>query len=147
MLLTNDGVAYHQTVRYEFGNKYYVRKRDHSARATYLRRSGHVATFSGMLMELGYVGTCCVNYKMQRGVPKLLEINPRVGSSLTSDINRYLLAYLNSLGVEQASGLTNSHVVPMPTFYPPRSLRSHLPYKVWQVLRTTRDTLRDLRSH
>jgi hypothetical protein len=43
--------------------------------------------------------TCWIDYKMDSGMPKLLEINPRFGATLTRDINRYLEAYLSSLGM------------------------------------------------
>jgi hypothetical protein len=33
--------------------------------------------------------------------PMLLEINPRIGASLMPDINRYLMAYLRSLGLSR----------------------------------------------
>ena len=106
-----------------------------SGRRTYLQHSEYVAIFSRMLIELGYVGTCCINYKMERGVPKLLEINPRVGSSLIPDINRYLFAYLRSLGAVD---------VFTPGFRRPQSLGSYLPYRAWQLLSTTRRASKDL---
>jgi hypothetical protein len=53
-------------------------------------------------VALGFnTGTCCIDYKIDNGLPKLFEINPRYGASLTGDINRYLKAYLRSLGVRE----------------------------------------------
>jgi predicted ATP-grasp superfamily ATP-dependent carboligase len=50
-----------------------------------------------VLVDLGYTGTCFIDYMLDSGGAKLLEINPRFGGSLAGDINRYLGAYLSSL--------------------------------------------------
>jgi glutathione synthase/RimK-type ligase-like ATP-grasp enzyme len=100
MLMVDGEVAYAQTVKHNMGQECYVfGKSTQSKRSTYLSESEHIAAFAPMLMALNYSGTCCIDYKIDNGVPKLLEINPRYGGSLTGDINRYLEAYLCSLGV------------------------------------------------
>lgn len=43
-----------------------------------------------IIADLGYTGTCCIDYKMVEGAPKVFEINPRMGSSLPGRINAYL---------------------------------------------------------
>jgi hypothetical protein len=46
-------------------------------------RSPHDALFADILRKIGFEGLCCVNYKMDGGRPRLLEINPRFGASLS----------------------------------------------------------------
>jgi hypothetical protein len=100
VLMVDHKVIYAQTVKHKMGENYYVKGAfKHPAQTTYLSKNEHIANFSAILMELGYSGTCCIDYKMHNGLPMLLEINPRFGASLTGDINRYLAAYLASLGV------------------------------------------------
>lgn len=36
-----------------------------------------------MLLDMNYSGICCLNYKIHNGVPKIMEINPRFGGSLS----------------------------------------------------------------
>jgi len=38
--------------------------------------------FASMLATIGFEGLCCVNYKLERGVPRVFEINPRMGWNL-----------------------------------------------------------------
>ncbi len=47
-----------------------------------LRRATHLPLFRDMLNAVGYEGLCCVNYKLQDGRVRFLEINPRFGASL-----------------------------------------------------------------
>jgi len=99
VLMVHDKVVYAQTVKYEMARSVYVKgKNCEPLRLMFLPQSDHIALYARLLVELGYTGTCCINYKMDNGVPKLLEINPRFGGSLVGDIDRYLGAYLGSLG-------------------------------------------------
>ena len=43
--------------------------------------------------EVGFEGLCCVNYKYRDGIPKILEINPRMGGSLA----RFFFSFLRRL--------------------------------------------------
>jgi hypothetical protein len=56
-----------------------------------------LAVFEPMLAALDYAGTCCIDFKMVGDTPRLLEINPRFGGSLTLGINAYVGAYLDCL--------------------------------------------------
>ena len=42
----------------------------------------HLALFADILKSVGFCGLCCVDYKLQNGVPAIFEINPRFGGSL-----------------------------------------------------------------
>jgi hypothetical protein len=100
LLLVNQEIIYAQTVKYEFVESVYVKgRRLRPMRYTCLPYNEYIDIFSKLLIELGYTGTCCVNYKLDNGSVKLLEINPRFGASLAHLINSYLVAYLSSLGL------------------------------------------------
>jgi hypothetical protein len=45
-------------------------------------RCPHLDLFERILASIGFEGLCCLNYKESAGRPYLLEINPRLGSSL-----------------------------------------------------------------
>ncbi|HSZ74429.1 MAG TPA: hypothetical protein VK779_06395 [Rhizomicrobium sp.] len=53
--------------------------------------------FVSILEKLNYTGTCCFNFKIANGIPKIFEMNPRYGWTLTLEINAYLDAYLDAL--------------------------------------------------
>jgi hypothetical protein len=119
ILLVDQRVAYARTVKYELGRKFYVKGANLNLgrrallpdiRTTYLPDNEYIATFSSILVALGYVGTCCINYKMHDGLPMLLEINPRFGASLIGDINRYMEAYLCSLGIADEADFQQGNV-------------------------------------
>jgi ATP-grasp domain len=151
VLMANDEVAYARTVKYEFGNRYYVKgMRFKFPRVTYLADNEHISTFSRILVTLGYTGTCCINYKMHGGVPNILEINPRFGASLIGDINQYLDAYLNTLGalneaVFYESGvphaLDKSRKLMLLTLMRGmvQWLLSRMPYRIWRLLQMVLD--------
>ena len=42
----------------------------------------HLALFGNILKSIGFSGLCCVDYKLQNGIPAIFEINPRFGGSL-----------------------------------------------------------------
>lgn len=48
-----------------------------------IRRSPFLDLFSAILSSIGFEGLCCVNYKVQNERPQIIEINPRMGGSLT----------------------------------------------------------------
>ncbi len=50
--------------------------------------------FADILQIAGFTdGTCCVDYKVVDGIPKIFEVNPRFGWSLLYDLGNYLRAY------------------------------------------------------
>lgn len=58
--------------------------------------------FTEVLRLIGFEGACCIDYKIEAGQIRLLEINPRCGFSLFRDINRFLQAYSAALGAGRA---------------------------------------------
>jgi carbamoylphosphate synthase large subunit len=52
--------------------------------------------FIELLRKLNYSGTACIDYKFdETGQIKILEVNPRIGFSLISEIDSYMFAYAN----------------------------------------------------
>lgn len=80
------------TIRYAFASDRHV-----MGRSPYVHRSPcrcpHPDVLSDMLRAIGFEGLCCFDYKVVDGVPKILELNPRLGGSLTP----YLFSFVNGL--------------------------------------------------
>jgi predicted ATP-grasp superfamily ATP-dependent carboligase len=51
------------------------------------------AEFTKVLEAIKYEGLCCIDYKVKDGLPKIFEINPRFGGSLTN----YFFSLLNEV--------------------------------------------------
>ena len=49
--------------------------------------------FAEVLNAINYEGLCCIDYKIENGLPKIFEINPRFGGSLTD----YFFSFLPKL--------------------------------------------------
>jgi carbamoylphosphate synthase large subunit len=56
-----------------------------------------IEVFKEILTALNYRGVGCFDYKLFDGIPKIFEINPRVGGSLPLDVNRFLDSYIHAL--------------------------------------------------
>jgi carbamoylphosphate synthase large subunit len=98
MLIAEGRVLFHRTLRVRMPTSVYVRnKATPVLHAELLADSPHLAAFAPLMLELGYTGTCCIDYKLDRGRPMLMEINPRMGRSLVMAISDYLRAYLGAL--------------------------------------------------
>ncbi|HEY1047010.1 MAG TPA: hypothetical protein VGF79_11265 [Bacteroidia bacterium] len=74
---------------YLFETGSYVKGKDKYI-CKYITTNPHLKQFSEVLNTMGYEGICCFNYKEIKGVPKIFEINPRFGGSLTEYFIRFL---------------------------------------------------------
>ncbi len=86
------------TFEYDMGASGKVKGKDGPVRQR-MMRSRHDEVFERILSAMGYEGLCCIDYKVEGGVPKVMEINPRIGSSLLP----YFFSYLRSLSREGAA--------------------------------------------
>jgi hypothetical protein len=68
-------------VRYGFNSNTPIKGQD-AADLTVVCRCPYLDLFARMLRTIQFEGLCCVNYKVVKGHPFLLEINPRFGGSL-----------------------------------------------------------------
>ena len=69
-------------VEYVYAHDLHKKCREQPPHYRRLRRATHLPLFRDMLNAVGYEGLCCVNYKLQDGRVRFLEINPRFGASL-----------------------------------------------------------------
>ena len=49
--------------------------------------------FEQILIQVNFNGVGCFNYKIVDGIPKIFELNPRVGGSLPLDLENFIDAY------------------------------------------------------
>lgn len=96
-------IWYAATARYELGRPDAVLgAHARPLRVTLTRGCVHLRGFAEILAALDYEGTCCIDYKLTDGVPRIFEINPRFGASLAHDVNAYLDNYLAALAARRA---------------------------------------------
>ena len=68
-------------IRYGFASDTPIKGQD-TPDLNVVHRSEYLDLFARVLRTVEFEGLCCVNYKVVRGEPFLLEINPRFGGSL-----------------------------------------------------------------
>ena len=85
------------TFSFSFDCDYFVKGKQQEWATMEITGTRYLDLFSQILRWLEFSGTCCFNYKIERGSPMIFEMNPRFGGSLCFDINSYLRAYLELL--------------------------------------------------
>jgi carbamoylphosphate synthase large subunit len=87
------------TLCYEhtFDSDYFIKGKWAKYKAWRKVQPPFVEVFAAILETLDYTGTCCFNYKIANGVPKIFEMNPRFGATLTKEVNAYLEAYMAAI--------------------------------------------------
>ncbi|MFP5439469.1 MAG: ATP-grasp domain-containing protein [Bacteroidia bacterium] len=70
------------TVRYKYPEAVYLQGNTKQV-SRHVVKCRHTEIFTHVLNIIGYEGLCCIDYKVQDGVPKIFEINPRFGGSLS----------------------------------------------------------------
>jgi hypothetical protein len=63
------------------------------------------ALFEDVMNSLGFQGFCCFNYKLVDGVPKIFEVNPRYGASMTLFLAEAIHRLQRSLRNTRGSGI------------------------------------------
>lgn len=98
-LLRVDGrIRYLLCYRYDMGQPLAVRGEAAAARSiTPADPEPALDRCSAILDALGFEGTCCFNYKLESGEPRILELNPRFGGSLVGDVTTYVQAHLDAI--------------------------------------------------
>ena len=93
-LVCDGALARELTVRYHHETAMFIKGAAQAGlQARTLGACPDLTTLRRMLAAIGYDGLGCANYKMERGVLKLLEINPRMGGSLCD----YFFSFLRSM--------------------------------------------------
>jgi predicted ATP-grasp superfamily ATP-dependent carboligase len=101
-ILMVDGVVhYHKTVHHVMGIDLFVKGGGETTAKSisqhYLDDMPFLEEFASVLRAIGYNGLCCIDYKVADGVPKILEVNPRIGFTVIQDINNFLEAYVGAI--------------------------------------------------
>jgi hypothetical protein len=99
-LVCRGSVFYQRTVRYEMPEGVLVKgEAGAPRRARFLTtRDPFADDFVRLLSAMQYEGSVCIDYKVEDATPIIMEINPRVGSSLLRDIDGWTDALLEALG-------------------------------------------------
>jgi predicted ATP-grasp superfamily ATP-dependent carboligase len=92
ILFTGNRIVKSLTLMYEFESETPIKGQDQDLQR-FICRCAHLELFGRILRTIGFQGLCCVNYKITRGQPFLLEINPRFGGSL----GPYFFSFLRHL--------------------------------------------------
>jgi hypothetical protein len=89
ILFKNQRIACALSIKHVFETETPIQGLD---RASYSRVCGcpYLDLFSSILVSLGFEGLCCIDYKVYRNRPYILEINPRFGGSL----GRFFFSFL-----------------------------------------------------
>lgn len=82
LLVRDRRIAAAITVEYAYAYDLHKRCREQPPGYNRIRRNMHLPLFQDMLVAIGFEGLCCVNYKLEAGRVRLMEINPRFGTSL-----------------------------------------------------------------
>jgi carbamoylphosphate synthase large subunit len=97
ILAVEGRVRYALCYEHGFDSAYFIKGKWASYTSWRELETPFMEVFASILEKLNYTGTCCFNYKIANGVPKIFEMNPRYGWTLTLEVNAYLDAYLNAL--------------------------------------------------
>ncbi len=94
MLVHGTDVTYCGTVRIDFAAADTVfREGVKPLGFTRAHNPDHVRLFARILVQIGFEGLCCFDYKVVDGVAKIFELNPRFGGSLAFTPNGAFAAY------------------------------------------------------
>ncbi len=93
-IMAHGRIVFSRTVKYFFPPGLYVKgSQCFASRRETFERTPFLDIFEAMLRSLNYEGICCLDYKVIDNKPKLMEINPRFGATMTLFINEALQAY------------------------------------------------------
>jgi predicted ATP-grasp superfamily ATP-dependent carboligase len=92
ILFKNGKIVDSLTVEYTFYNDKPINGKE-AFMCSNIVKCSHLGLFTAILKSIDYQGICCFDYKLVNGQPKVFEINPRLGGSLSN----YFSALLPSL--------------------------------------------------
>ena len=100
ILMAGGRIRFQRTIEFTFAEAMFVKGRSYAPASQEFVDHRHLSPlFEDILNCLGFRGICCFNYKMQDGMPKIFEVNPRQGASMTgflADVVKSLQAVLRS---------------------------------------------------
>ncbi|MGN6648351.1 MAG: hypothetical protein ACTHJT_17630 [Cytophaga sp.] len=95
-IFTENKLQYFQTFKFTFQKASFVKGMANPPFKTSVIvpvETEHAEVFEKILQAIHYNGVGCFDYKIQDGVAKIFELNPRVGGSLPLDLINFLEAY------------------------------------------------------
>jgi hypothetical protein len=92
ILFTDNEIVKALNIMYAFETEAPIKGKDSDIYKV-VHRCPYLGLFARILQTIRFQGLCCVNYKISRGVPMVLEVNPRFGGSLS----RYFFSFLRHL--------------------------------------------------
>ncbi|WP_139790400.1 hypothetical protein [Rhizobium rhizosphaerae] len=116
ILLRDGEIVFSFNVLYEVVDQPFVKgKRQHHLSMKTAIALPFLKDFLKVLDYIGFRdGTCCLDYKISNGTPRIFEINPRFGWSLFHDFGAYLRSYREAAqGWTGASAPTLSDPAPL----------------------------------
>jgi hypothetical protein len=57
---------------------------------------------------MDFNGPVCIDYKIAEGIPRIMEINPRMGESMLPLLNEWRDAYLAALGISEPKSIASA---------------------------------------
>lgn len=92
ILFANDRIVKALNIMYEFKSETPIKGQD-PVLYKVIHRCAYLDLFARVLRAIAFQGLCCVNYKVARGRPYILELNPRFGGSLAP----YFVSFIRHL--------------------------------------------------
>ncbi|HYM85677.1 MAG TPA: ATP-grasp domain-containing protein, partial [Pseudoxanthomonas sp.] len=84
MLMSRGRNAFMRTLEFTFAESFFVKGKSFSpVSQACVDHSRFSRLFEDILNCVGFQGFCCFNYKLMEGQPRIFEVNPRYGASLT----------------------------------------------------------------
>jgi len=106
ILISRGEIVYHFTTVFRMNNDRSIKGIEQNGRYIgVFDANPYLSIFQKMLNLVEFKsGICCFDYKIADGSPKIFEINPRFGGSLTMDMSAFLRAYARAVTMSQAAG-------------------------------------------
>ncbi len=95
-IFDKDKIAYDFTLHFRFPYTTYIKGSKSPAFKTAQinpTETLHTDVFEHILRTIKFRGVGCFNFKISNGLPKIFELNPRVGGSLPLDLVNFINAY------------------------------------------------------
>jgi predicted ATP-grasp superfamily ATP-dependent carboligase len=98
IIINNKKISFYKTLKFTFAERFFIKgKHFKHISQEIVDHSQFKDLFEVILNTLEYQGICCFNYKLFKDKPKIFEINPRYGASMTTFINEALISYRDIL--------------------------------------------------
>ncbi len=97
-IFTGNKLQYYKTFKFTFPKSSFIKGLESPPFKTAVIvpvETEHAYVFEKLLQTINYNGVGCFDYKIQNGIAKIFELNPRVGGSLPLDLTNFLESYIS----------------------------------------------------